>query len=120
MSQFGKQPTTPLTELAWTAIGDALVDAADPPASPSPEDVDAVFVGNVFGEPGIATRTLKGFGITGRPVVTIENACASGTSALHEAVAAIESGRYERVLVLGLENMSTLFKGPILPQQTDA
>lgn len=64
-------------------------------------------------------RAIHGYALTGIPIITIENACASGTSALHEAAVAIRQGRYERVLVLGVEQMSTMFKGPIMPQQTD-
>ena len=44
-------------------------------------------------------------GIWGVPILTIENACASGTSALHEAITAVESGRYENVLALGVEKL---------------
>jgi acetyl-CoA C-acetyltransferase len=53
-------------------------------------------------------------------VVTIENACASGTTAYHEARAQVLAGRYERVLVLGIEQMSSVFDGAIHPEPTDA
>ncbi len=119
-SFFGKQPDTPVTELAWQAIGEALQDAAYPSAPSRSTFFDAVYVGSVFGAPGVAQRALHALGISGPPVITIENACASGTSAFHEAVAAVNSGRYERVLVVGMEQMSTLFTGPILPEDTDA
>lgn len=115
-SNFGKQPTVSPAELAWQAIGEALEDARSNGGAPR---FDAVFVGSVFGEPGVAMRVLQGYAITGVPIVTVENACASGTSALHEAAVALASGRYERVLVLGVEQMTPLFKGPIVPQQTD-
>jgi acetyl-CoA acetyltransferase len=118
-SHFGKQRETPLTELAWRAMREAFSDADSDQGRPLGNQVDAVFVGSVFGAPGVAQRALHGLGIAGPPVVTIENACASGTSAFHEAVSAVDQGRYERVLVLGLEQMSTLFRGPILPEETD-
>ncbi|MBA2349932.1 MAG: thiolase family protein, partial [Solirubrobacterales bacterium] len=57
---------------------------------------------------------------TGLPIITVENACASGTTAYHEARAAVESGRYGCVLALGVEHMSTRFDGPIAPEPTDA
>lgn len=116
-SYFGKQAHLSPAELAWTAIGEALADRPTGERAAAP--LEAVYVGSVFGEPGVAMRALQGYGLTGVPVVTVENACASGTSALHEAATAIHQGRYEHVLVLGLEQMSTLFKGPIVPQQTD-
>lgn len=118
-SYFGKQREVPLTQLAWTAMREAFADADAGASQPAGVSVDAVYVGSVFGGPGVAQRALHGLGIAGPPVVTIENACASGTSAFHEAVVAVTSGRYERVLVLGLEQMSTLFRGPILPEETD-
>ncbi|HEY9563782.1 MAG TPA: thiolase family protein [Nocardioides sp.] len=114
-SHFGKQPDLSVAELAWQAIGEALDDEGADATRP----FDAVFVGSVFGEPGVAMRVLQGFAITGVPIVTVENACASGTSALHEAAVALQSGRYQRVLVLGAEQMTPLFKGPIIPQQSD-
>lgn len=117
-SHFGKQRDTSVSELAWAALDEAFHDADDDAAA-SAASVDAVYVGSVFGEPGVAMRALQTYGITGRSIVTIENACASGTSAFHEAVTAVAAERYDRVLVLGLEKMSTLFKGPILPQETD-
>ncbi|MCZ4552448.1 thiolase family protein [Gordonia rubripertincta] len=115
-SQFGKQRDKSISELAWTAIGEAFddLDATAPPR------IDAVYVGNVFGEPGIAVRAVQGFGITEVPVFCFENACASGSVALHEARIAIETGRFEQVLVLGIEAMTGLFTGPISPQQSDA
>lgn len=118
-SCFGKQRTLSVSELAVQAVDEALKDANGSTSDATPGAIDAVFAGNVFGEPGVAVRALAAAGLTGIPVVTIENACASGTSALHEACISIELGRFERVLVLGLEHMSNLFRGPIVPQQGD-
>ncbi len=112
-SAFGRQPDRLPAELAWDAMQEALADAGV-------DGVDAAYVGTVFGAPGVAQRALSGIGLTGIPIVTVENACASGTTALHEARAAILGGRYERVLALGVEHMSTRFSGPIAPESTDA
>lgn len=111
-SHFGRQPDRSLTDLAWDAVREALADAGR-------EDVDAVYVGTVFGAPGVAQRVLHALGITGVPVVTIENACASGTTAFVEAHEAVRTGRYGRVLALGLEQMSTAFGGAIHPEPSD-
>ncbi len=45
-------------------------------------------------------------GVRGLPVVRVENACASGGFALHEAVNAIRAGTTEVALVVGLEKMT--------------
>ncbi len=88
-------------------------------AGVSPGQVDAIVVGSVFGPPGVATRVQRGLGIGGVPVWTVENACASGTSAYHEAVEAVRLGRFGCVLVLGVDQLSTLFSGAIVPEATD-
>lgn len=112
-SRFGRQPDRLPAELAWEAVCEALADA-------DVDAVDAAYVGTVFGAPGVAQRALSGVGLTGIPIVTVENACASGTTAFHEARAAVLSGRYERVLALGVEHLTSRFDGPIAPESTDA
>jgi acetyl-CoA acetyltransferase len=113
-SSYGLFPERRVETLAWEAVAEAFRDAAVTPAA-----IDAIVVGSVFGPPGIATRVQRGLGIAGVPVWTVENACASGTSAYHEAVEAVRLGRFGCVLVLGVEQMSTLFSGAIVPEPTD-
>ncbi|HEY0398092.1 MAG TPA: thiolase family protein, partial [Acidimicrobiia bacterium] len=114
-SNFGRFPDQRVETLAWEAIGEAMTAAGV-----TAGDIDAVFVGTVFGPPGVAIRVLRGTGIGGVPVVTIEAACASGTAAFHEAVHAVASGRYGTVLAFGVEHLSSLFTGAIVPEATDA
>lgn len=111
-SKFGRQPERDLVELAYEAIREALMDA-------DVDTVDAVWVGTVFGAPGVAQRVLRTMGITRIPVITVENACASGTTAFVEAHEAVRTGRYQRVLALGLEQLSATFAGAIVPEFTD-
>lgn len=111
-SRFGKQPTVSTAELAWTAVQEALRDAAV-------DKIDAVYVGSCFGEPGVAQRCLVGLGITGVPVLSYESACASSSVALHEARLAVEGRRYGAVLVLGVEHLTSRFNGPIPVEQRD-
>jgi acetyl-CoA acetyltransferase len=111
-TSFGKQPHAHPSELLWEATTEALADAAI-------DRVDAVFVGTVFGAPGVSQRALHAMGISGVPIITIENACASGTTALHEAIVAVDSGRYDNVLAVGIEKMTDSFSGAIHPESTD-
>ncbi|MCE3551438.1 thiolase family protein [Pseudonocardia sp. RS11V-5] len=113
-SDYGLQPGTRVEVLCWTAIREAVDDAGITPA-----EIDAIIVGSVFGPPGVATRVQRGLGLPGVPMWTVENACASGTSAYHEAVQAVRQGRFGCVLVLGVDQMSTLFSGAIVPEATD-
>ena len=111
-SHFGRQPGRDLVDLAFDAVREAFADAAV-------DGVDAVWVGTVFGPAGVAQRVLRAMGITGIPIVTVENACASGTTAFAEAHEAVRTGRYGRVLALGIEQMSTAFAGAITPEPSE-
>ncbi|GAA5050767.1 thiolase family protein [Nocardia callitridis] len=113
-SPYGRLPERRVEALAWEAVAEAVRDAGI-----RPDRIDAVVVGSVFGPPGVATRVQRGLGIRPVPMWTVENACASGTSAYHEAVEAVRAGRFGCVLVLGVEQMSTLFSGAIVPEATD-
>ena len=111
-SLFGKQPNVSTAELVWTAVRAALADA-------DTGDVEAVFVGTCFGEPGIAQRSLHPLGLVGLPVGVYENACASSTHAFHEACLAVASGRHGAVLVVGVEHLTSRFTGAIPVEQRD-
>jgi acetyl-CoA acetyltransferase len=105
-SNFGKQPACSTQELVWSAAAEALGDAQC-------HAPDAIFVGTCFGEPGIAQRALHRMGLVGVPISIFENACASSTHAFHEACAAVEAGRFESVLVVGVEHLTSRFSGAI-------
>lgn len=111
-SHFGKQPDVSIYDLAWQACQEAIKDADVGP-------IDAVFVGTAYGPLGTAQRVLHGLGIVDVPIVTVENACASATTAYHEAYEAIRRDRYGTVLTLGIEQMTQRFKGAIHPEATD-
>jgi acetyl-CoA acetyltransferase/uncharacterized OB-fold protein len=113
-SSFGRFRDQRPEELAWEAVEEALNDSGV-----RPENVEAVWVGSVFAPGALIPRVLRGLGIGGVPVLRVENACASGTSAFHEAVHAVGSGRVGFALALGVEQLSTAFTGPIVPDATD-
>jgi acetyl-CoA acetyltransferase len=106
MNRFGKYPDRSLKELAGGPIADALADAGV-----QVSDIQAAFVANsmagiVTGQEAIRGQTiLPAHGLSGLPVVNVENACASGSTALHQAVTAILAGLYDIVLVLGVEKL---------------
>ncbi len=104
---FGRWPGTSLKSLAATAALAALDDAGL-----AIGDIQAAFCANAYagllnGQESIRGETwMRGIGLSGAPVVNIENACASGSSAVHLAAMAIASGSYDTVLVVGAEKMS--------------
>jgi acetyl-CoA acetyltransferase len=93
--------------LAIEALDAALADAAV-----DPDRVDAIFFSNALS--GLMTGqecvrgqvALRHSRYGGIPTINVENACASGSTALHLACQAIDSGAYETVAVVGSEKMS--------------
>jgi acetyl-CoA acetyltransferase len=103
----GKFPGASVASLAVEALDAALADAGVDPAR-----VDAIFFANALS--GLMTGqecvrgqvALRQTRYGGIPVFNVENACASGSTALNMACLAIDSGAYETVAVVGSEKMS--------------
>jgi acetyl-CoA C-acetyltransferase len=105
-TQFGKSDHPDTESLMAAAIGPALDHAGI-----VPEDVDGIFVGvfnNGFSkqdfQAGLVAMGDERF--THTPAVRYENACATGSAALHGAMDFIESGRGRIALVVGAEKMT--------------
>jgi len=106
MTPFGKHLDRSLKSLAGEALQDALNDAGCPI-----DAIGAVFFGNCVqghmeGQDMVRGEiALRPFGIQGIPVINVENACATATTALHMAVSYVRSGAADVVLALGAEKM---------------
>lgn len=114
MTNFGKQEELSIEQLGAQAALEALEDSGIDPSR-----IDLVIGSNVLGGGGAGQRVLEQIGILGPEVVNVENACASGTTAVHLARRAISSGEANAVLVIGVEKMTGLFKGGITLDRTD-
>jgi acetyl-CoA acyltransferase len=107
MTRFGKFPETTIRRLAEEAVSDALADAGL-----SAADVGMVFFSNAVA--GILTGqemirgqvALRHTGLLGLPIVNVENACASASTAFHLAVAAVASGSVDVALAVGAEKLT--------------
>jgi acetyl-CoA acetyltransferase len=106
LTPFGRFKDRSLSELAGQAIASALADA-----SITPGDIDMAFVANSMaavttGQVAVVGQSvLRPLGYSGIPVYNIDNACAASSSALDLAVHAVEAGRAEVVLVVGVEKL---------------
>ena len=74
-------------------------------ASVAYEDVDQAYAGYCFGDSTYGQRALYQFGLTGIPVVNVNNNCSTGSSALFLARQAVSSGISECALAIGFEKM---------------
>ena len=56
-------------------------------------DIGQAYVGYVYGDSTAGQAAVYGLGMTGIPVINVNNNCATGSSALFLARQAVESGR---------------------------
>jgi acetyl-CoA acetyltransferase len=107
MTRFGKFPDTTIRALAEEATNGALEDAGITAA-----DIGMVFFSNAVA--GLLTNqemirgqvALRYTGLLGVPMVNVENACASGSSAFHLACMAVGSGAVDAALAVGSEKLT--------------
>ena len=97
---FGRFGDKDVIEIGREAVVSALADAGIPW-----QKVEAAYCGNVFGGPMVGNKVLARVGLTGIPILNIENACASGGSALRQAYQSIAGGFCDVALAFGFEKM---------------
>ncbi len=78
--------------------------------------VEQAFVGYCYGESTSGQRAVYGLGLTGIPVVNVNNNCSTGSSALYMARQAVRGGLADCALALGFEKME---KGSLGVKYTD-
>jgi acetyl-CoA acetyltransferase len=94
---------------ATAALADAGIDYAS---------VQQAFAGFVSGDTCSGQTALYSVGITGIPIVNVNNACASGSTALFLARQAVLSGAVDVALAVGFEQMNPGALGSALTDRT--
>ncbi|WP_261566277.1 thiolase family protein [Frankia gtarii] len=108
MTPFRRAPGWGLRAMATDAADEALKDAGLAASA-----VDRVYFGNAVAPTVTQQDMIKGqvafrcSDLAGLPVVNVENACASGTSALLMAVEAVSAGFAEVALAVGAEQLTS-------------
>ncbi|MGK5638402.1 thiolase family protein [Streptomyces sp. URMC 126] len=103
---YGRFPGLSVGALAGEALALCLADAGVEPTA-----VEAVFFANATqgaleGQHLVRGQVaLRDAGVAGVPVFNVENACASGTAALHLAATAVRAGEADVALAIGAEKM---------------
>ncbi len=107
MTVFGRHPDRALDDLSREALQGALKDAGC-----NTSDIGAAYYGSVTNGPLQGQITIPGqvifskIGIEGIPVINVENACATGSSAVNLAVQSLRAGTTDVALALGAEKMN--------------
>jgi acetyl-CoA acetyltransferase len=80
------------------------------------EDVEEAFAGYCYGDSTYGQRAIYELGLTGIPIVNVNNNCSTGSSALYLARRAVKGGLVDCALAVGFEKME---KGSLGMKYTD-
>ena len=125
---FGKHDALSVEDMIVQASTQALEHAGV-----APGEIDEIVLGHFNGgfSPQDFTASLvlqASPDLRFKPATRVENACATGTAAVHQGLTAIRAGKAARVLVVGVEQMTrlpgaeigkTLLKASYVSQEAD-
>ncbi|HMK68157.1 MAG TPA: acetyl-CoA acetyltransferase [Stellaceae bacterium] len=105
-SRFGKHEGKDIEAMIVEVAADAIRDAGLAPA-----EIDEIFIGTMNG--GFVRQEFPSSlvlqvdpSLRFKPATRVENACATGSAAIHQGLSAIAAKRARKVLVVGVEKMS--------------
>ncbi|WP_198087542.1 thiolase family protein [Variovorax sp. E3] len=107
MTRLGKHLERSVKDLSREAVDAALADAGL-----NKESVQAAWFcntrqGALEGQHGVRGQaSLRAYGLQGIPIFNTDNACASSSSGLFQAFAAVKAGLFDVALVVGAEKMN--------------
>ena len=110
---FGRFPEKDLATMAREAVQEALKDAAV-----KWKDIPIAYFGHVYYHGmSVGEIALSKLGLTGIPIVNVENACSSGSTAFWQAYWGIATGLYDLALAFGAEKVP---RGPVTVTAEDS
>lgn len=107
--------SSPYNEMGAEAGRRALADAGIEYGA-----VQQAYAGYVYGDSTAGQRAIYPLGMTGIPIVNVNNNCSTGSTALFLARQAIESGAADCVLALGFEQMNPGALGSVFKDRPSA
>ena len=102
MVKFAKPGKSEMYDVMGARAAQAALDDAGVAYS----EVQQAYVGFAGGDTCSGQTALYAVGQTGIPIINVNNACASGSTALYLARQAVQSGQVEVALALGFEQMN--------------
>jgi len=110
---FGRFPDKDLASLAREAVVAALQDSGV-----RWKDIPVAYFGHVYYQGmSVGETALAKLGLTGIPIINVENACSSGSTAFWQAYWGITSGIFDLALAFGAEQVP---RGPVTVTATDS
>ena len=106
LHSFGRFPDKDLPQMAREAVVAALEDA-----QAQWKDVQVAYFGHVYYYGmSVGEVTLRELGLTGIPIINVNNACSSGSTAFWQAYWGIANGQYDLAMAFGAEKVP---RGPV-------
>ena len=109
----------PSSEPSYQEMGEEAARLSLKDAGISYQDIQQVFVGYVYGDSTAGQATIYRLGMSGIPIINVNNNCSTGSTALFLARQAIQYGAAECVLALGFEQMNPGALGLIFDDRAD-
>ena len=98
---FGRFPNEDLAGMALVSVVEALRDAGV-----AWKDIPVAYFGHVYYQGmSVGETALAQLGLTGIPIINVENACSSGSTAFWQAYWGIASGMFDLALAFGAEKV---------------
>ena len=107
---------TPSRAESYEVMAGGAIRAALADAGIGLDQVQQAYAGYVYGDSTSGQKALYGVGMTGIPVINVNNNCSTGSSALWLARQAVASGAADCVLAFGFEQME---RGALTAKWTD-
>lgn len=98
--------TKPGKSETYDVMGAQAAQLAVKDAGISYDDVEQAYAGYVYGDSTCGQSALYHVGLSGIPIINVNNNCSSGSTALFLARQCVESGAAEVALALGFEQMN--------------
>ena len=109
----------PSSEPSYQEMGEEAAKLSLKDAGISYQDIQQVFVGYVYGDSTAGQATIYRLGMSGIPIINVNNNCSTGSTALFLARQAIQYGAAECVLALGFEQMNPGALGLVFDDRAD-
>jgi sterol carrier protein 2 len=104
----------------YVAMGSEAARRALADAGLAYTNIQQAYVGYVYGDSTCGQRALYEIGLSGAPIINVNNNCSTGSTALYLARQAIESGAMDCVLALGFEQMKPGALGTVYQDRPSA
>ena len=89
----------------WDVMAEKAVRLALSDAGVSYDQIEQAYVGYVYGDSTAGQSALYRVGVTGIPIVNVNNNCSTGSTALYLARQMVEAGVVDCALAVGFEQM---------------